>query len=136
MVLPPHRDGGQAQYIDAPLPAPHGEDAIGATLAWALNQLDQPPGIPRLAAKAGFSERHFVRTVRQRTGTTVLKWLLHQRVLRAQRLLETTDETVERVAQLSGFSTATSLRPHFQRQVQCSPSAYRRTFRGPATARL
>ena len=129
MVVPPHRDGGQAQFIEAPVPPPCSGDAIGATMAWAQRHLGEPLGVAALARRAGFSPRHFSRTFQARIGTSPLRWLLHQRVLLARELLETTDEPVERVAQLAGFGTATSMRPHFQRQVRCSPLAYRRAFR-------
>jgi transcriptional regulator GlxA family with amidase domain len=132
MVVPPHRDGGQAQFIAAPEPACD-DDAFGAVLAWALRHLDQPLDVGTLADRAGFSPRHFSRVFRARTGTSPLRWLLYQRVLLARELLETTDDPVEKVARTAGFAGATSMRPHFQRQVRCSPAAYRRAFRrGPS----
>jgi len=128
LVVPPHRDGGQAQFIDAPIPACADTDPLASTIDWALAHLDEDLPIERLAAQATMSVRTFIRRFRQATGTTPHRWLIHQRVAAAQRLLETTDLPVERVAEASGFGTAASLRAHFQRQVHCSPQAYRNTF--------
>ena len=134
MVVPPHRDGGQAQFVRAAVRPVDTDDPIGAAMAYAQRHLDKPLDIPALASRAGVSPRHFGRTFRERMGTSPLRWLLHQRILLARELLETTDEPIERVAQLSGFGTATTLRMHFQRQVRCSPQAYRRTFAGAPAA--
>lgn len=132
LVVPPHRAGGQAQYIDHPVPAPTG-DPLGETLAWALRHLDRELTVDALSARALMSRRTFDRRFRRVTGTTPVQWLLHQRVLHAQRLLETTREPVERVARQSGFASAVALRPHFRRQVGISPTAYREAFGGPAS---
>ncbi|MGH9063563.1 MAG: GlxA family transcriptional regulator [Acidimicrobiales bacterium] len=129
MVVPPHRQGDQAQYVEAPIALPGTDDLLGRALAWAVEHLDEPIGVETLARRAGLSPRHFARRFRAREGTTPLQWLLHQRILLARRLLETTDEPVEQVARSSGFQTATSLRPHFQRLVHTTPLAYRHTFR-------
>jgi AraC family transcriptional activator FtrA len=128
MVVPPHRDGGQAQFIDAPVPTYADTDPLASTIDWALAHLDEDLPVERLAAQATMSVRTFIRRFRQATGTTPLRWLIHQRVSAAQRLLETTDLPVERIATECGFGTAASLRAHFQRQVHCSPQAYRNTF--------
>jgi transcriptional regulator GlxA family with amidase domain len=130
MVVPPHRDGGQAQYVDVPLPA--GEvDTLGPLLDWALANLDQPLTVDELARRAATSPRTLMRRFHAATGTTPLQWLLTQRVRRAQHLLEATDEPVERVATLAGFGTAANLRQHFTRAVGVAPATYRRTFRAP-----
>jgi AraC family transcriptional activator FtrA len=130
MVVPPHRDGGQAQFISAPVPAPSTiEDPFHTTLDWALEHLDEPLTVEVLARRAATSPRTFARRFVAVTGTTPLQWLLRQRVLLAQRLLETTEAPIERVATQCGFGTAAGLRVHFQRQVGTSPMAYRRTFR-------
>ncbi len=131
MVVPPHRDGGQAQYIEAPVPtvATAGSDPFHATLDWAIAHLDEPLTVEVLARRAATSPRTFARRFVATTGTTPLQWLLRQRVLLAQRLLETTEEPVERIATTCGFGTAAGMRVHFQRQVGTSPTAYRRTFR-------
>ncbi|OUC88245.1 GlxA family transcriptional regulator [Streptosporangium minutum] len=131
LVVPPHRAGGQAQYIDHPVPAPADGDPLGEALDWALRHLDQELSVDALSARALMSRRTFDRRFRQVTGTTPTQWLLHQRVLHAQRLLETTREPVERVARSVGFASAVALRPHFRRQVGVSPTAYRETFGGP-----
>jgi transcriptional regulator GlxA family with amidase domain len=128
MVVPPHRDGGQAQYVTAPVPsAPHPE-ALGGVLDWVLVNLDAPHTVTSLARRAAMSPRTFARRFRQVTGTTPQRWLVRQRVLHAQRLLETTDEPVERIAARCGFGSAAAMRQHFGRVVSTSPNAYRRTF--------
>jgi AraC family transcriptional regulator, transcriptional activator FtrA len=129
MVVPPHRDGGQAQYVDAPVPTVEDGDALNEVMAWAAGHLDRDLSVRDLARKAAMSPRTFARRFGASTGTTPRQWLIAQRVLLAQRLLETTEESVERVAQLSGFGSAAALRQHFDRRVMCSPQAYRRTFR-------
>jgi transcriptional regulator GlxA family with amidase domain len=133
MVVPPHRDGGQAQFVDAPIP--RGDtDTLGPLLDWALAHLGEPLTLDDLARHASVSTRTLVRRFQAATGTTPLQWLLGQRVRRAQHLLESTDEPVERIAGLAGFGTAANLRQHFTRQVGVAPMAYRRTFRGGTAA--
>lgn len=129
MVVPPHRDGGQAQFVDTPIPDDPGEDHVAQAMSWALENLSEEITVPGLAAQVAMSPRHFARRFREVTGTTPHRWLVRQRVLHAQRLLETTDLPVERVATDSGFGTAANLRQHFRRQVRTTPAAYRRTFR-------
>jgi transcriptional regulator GlxA family with amidase domain len=130
MVVPPHRDGGQAQYIQAPVPACSDvDDPFRDTLDWAVEHLDEPLTVELLARRAATSPRTYARRFVAATGTTPLQWLLRQRVLLAQRLLETTDEPVERLAARCGFGTAAGMRVHFQRQVGTSPLKYRQTFR-------
>jgi AraC family transcriptional activator FtrA len=128
MVVPPQRDGGQAQFVDAPMPVLSADDPIGRTLDWAIAHLDEPMTVDELAGRAMLSPRSFARRFRAATGTTPMQWLLRQRVLHAQRLLETSDLAVERVAEQCGFGTATALRVHFRRVVGTTPMAYRRTF--------
>ena len=128
MVVPPHRDGGQAQFVREPVPDATG-DLLAETLAWAGDHLDERIGVEDLAARAAMSPRSFARRFNDITGTTPLQWLLRQRVLLAQRLLETTDLPVDVIAAQSGLGTATNLRLHFQRIVRTTPNAYRRTFR-------
>jgi AraC family transcriptional activator FtrA len=129
MVVPPQRDGGQAQFVDAPVPATPDDDVIARTLEWAAGHLDQPLTVDDLARRALLSSRTFARRFRAVTGTTPMQWLLRQRVLHAQRLLEATELPIELVAQECGFGTATSFRTHFRRMTGTSPAAYRRTFR-------
>jgi AraC family transcriptional activator FtrA len=128
LVVPPHRDGGQAQFI--PAAVAHGRDhVLAGLLPWALDRLDRPLTVRDLAREAGMSTRNLARHFHAVTGTSPLRWLLHQRVQRAQELLETTDLSVEQVAARTGTGTATTLRRHFGRQVGVPPEAYRRTFR-------
>jgi AraC family transcriptional regulator, transcriptional activator FtrA len=131
MVIPPHRAGGQAQYVDAPVPARSlaEEDPVAAVLDWARRHLAEPLSIERLAAQAMVGPRHFTRRFRAITGTTPHQWVLAQRLALAQRLLETTDDPIERVADAAGFGTAAAFRLHFQRSLGTSPLAYRKTFR-------
>jgi AraC family transcriptional activator FtrA len=132
MVLPPHRDGGQAQYMDA-APLAESSAALGPVLDWARAHLDEPLTVDDLATEAAMSRRTFQRHFRTLTATTPLQWLLHERIARARELLETTDDTVDRVAQRCGFGTAHSLRTHFTRINGVGPHRYRRTFQ-PAPA--
>ena len=129
IVVAPHRDGGQAQFVDTPLP-PAAERGLAPTRAWALQRLREPLTVAAMAGHAACSERTFARRFRAETGTTPLQWLLLQRVLHARRLLEATDLPVEAVADHAGFGTATSLRSHFRRATATTPVAYRRSFRG------
>ena len=128
MVVPPHRDGGQAQYIEAPMAPPCEDDVLAESLAWMLENLGEPLTVNGLAARLHWSPRTFARRFRAATGTTPHQWLQAQRVLHAQRLLETTDQPVETIAARAGFGSAANLRQHFTQAVGTSPSAYRRTF--------
>ncbi len=129
LVVPPQRDGGQAQYIDKPLPSLDDLDLLSDTVEWMQAHLDEPLTIEDLAARAAMSTRNFARRFQAATGTTPHRWLQGQRVKLAQRLLETSDLPVEIVAVESGFSTAGNLRKHFGRVVHISPQAYRHAFR-------
>ncbi len=128
MVVPPHRSGGQAQYIESPGLELDQADPVGETLTWALGRLDQALPVDSLARRAQMSRRSFDRRFREITGTAPLSWLTYQRVLRAQQLLEATRLSVEEVARRCGFSSAAALRPHFRRFTGCAPAAYRSTF--------
>lgn len=136
MVVPPHRPGGQAQYIESPLPAPDDSDPVGETMNWTLGHLDQPLPVARLARQARMSRRNFDRRFREITGAAPLTWLTHQRVLRAQQLLESTRLPVEEVARRCGFSSAAALRQHFKRLTGTAPAAYRTTFGSPSANAL
>lgn len=129
LVTPPHRQGGQAQYIEQPVPSLPSEHRLPGVMAWARGHLSEPLSLDVLAEVARMSRRTFTRRFREATGTTVVKWLVAQRVAKAQQLLETTDMPIERLATEVGFGTALSLRQHFAGQVQTSPSSYRRAFR-------
>jgi transcriptional regulator GlxA family with amidase domain len=133
MVVPPHRDGGQAQYIERPLPRSKC-DTVGEVLVWMDGHLDEEVTVEQLAERAHMSPRTFARRFQQETGTTPYRWILRQRVLLAQRLLEATDETVDAIAGRAGFGTAAALRHQFLRTVGTTPNAYRRTFQGPEAA--
>ncbi len=127
-VVPPHREGGQAQYISRPVP-----DAQVATTAsaraWALERLEQPVTLRALAERQSMSVRTFTRRFREETGLSPGQWLVQQRVHRARQLLESSDLPVDRVARESGFGTAASMRQHLQAALGISPTGYRRTFR-------
>ena len=134
-VVPPHREGGQRQYIAHPVP-PVVETSTAAARAWALAHLGERLSLESLAARAHMSVRTFTRRFREETGLSPTQWLLAQRVDLARRLLETTDLSVEHIATEAGFGTAVGLRNQFQRSVGVPPSAYRRTFRATSTSSL
>lgn len=127
-VVPPHRSGGQAQFITEPVPEADGASTARAR-ARALSHLDQPLSLRELAAWESMSVRTFTRRFRAETGMSPTQWILEQRITRARELLENTDLPVDDVAAAAGFGTATSLRQHLSRTVGVSPSAYRATFR-------
>ena len=129
MVVPPHRDGGQAQYVVQPI-APSCDGSLRDLLEWLLAHLDQPVTVRQLAARANMSERTFARRFLADTGTTPQRWLIGQRILLAQQLLEESDETVDAIADHAGFGNATALRHHFRAWRGTTPNAYRRLFRG------
>jgi AraC family transcriptional regulator, transcriptional activator FtrA len=128
MVVPAHRDGGQAQFVAAPVPDDPDDDTLAPTLDWAIAHLDEPLTVEDLARRALMSPRTFARRFRAATGTTPLQWLLRQRIVHAQHLLEATDLPVELIASRCGFGSATALRVHFRRATGTNPLAYRRTF--------
>ncbi len=128
LVVPPQRDGGQAQFIDTPLPNLEHSDLFAETVAWAQAHLNEPLKVNDMAVRSAMSPRTFARRFLAATGTTPHHWLQGQRVHLAQRLLETSDLPVEEVAERSGFCTVGNLRKHFSRIVHTTPQAYRRTF--------
>ena len=129
LVVPPFREGGQAQYIETPVPEPDDSDLFAETVAWVQSHLDQPVTVEELARRSAMSRRTFARRFAASTGTTPYQWLLRQRLQRAQQLLETTDLAIDIVAARSGFQNAGNLRKHFHAVLRTSPQAYRRTFR-------
>ncbi len=131
MVVAPHRDGGQAQYLQRPVPAPGA--GLTVTCTWLLERLADPVTVAAMAAHAGWAPRTFARRFVAETGTTPLRWLAAQRLLEARRLLETTELPVDQVAQRCGLGTAANLRLHLARDTGVSPTAYRRTYRGDPT---
>jgi transcriptional regulator GlxA family with amidase domain len=120
---------GQAQYIVQPIP-PACDGSLRDLLEWLGGHLDQPLSVRQLAARANMSERTFARRFVAEAGTTPQRWLTGQRILLAQQLLEETDETVEAIADHTGFGNATALRHHFRLWRGTTPNAYRRLFRG------
>lgn len=128
MVVPPHRDGGQAQFVTSPLPAIRTE-TLAPLLDWMTENLDSELTIGRLAARVNMSARTFARKFAAETGTTPARWLNDQRVLAAQQLLENSDLSMDSIAEVVGFGNAAALRQHFVRLRCTTPNSYRRTFR-------
>jgi transcriptional regulator GlxA family with amidase domain len=128
LVVPPHRDGGQAQFVEEPIGMAAANDLFSDTLTWVLEHLDEPVTVEDLARRAAMSPRSFARHFRASTGTSPYRWLIRQRVLLAQRLLETSDLATDDIAVRCGLGSAANLRAHFSAMVRCSPAAYRRTF--------
>jgi len=128
MVVPPHRDGGQAQFVDQPIAEP-AWDTLGDVIEWMQRNLGKLLTVDQLAELAAMSSRTFARRFVQETGTTPQRWLTGQRILLAQELLEETDETVDVIAERVGFGSAATFRHHFRAWRATTPNAYRRTFR-------
>lgn len=128
LVTPPHRPGGQAQYIERPVPKLSNDNRLPGVLEWARENLSEPLSLDTLADVAKMSRRTFTRRFREATGTTVTKWLNAERVARAQQLLETTDMPIECITSEAGFGTTLALRQQFAAQLGTSPSNYRRQF--------
>src|SRR5262249_53735425 len=131
VVIAPHREGGQAQFIPAPATsraATNGSTEVAR--AWAVTRLDQPLTVAMLADRAAMSPRTFAPPFRVEAGTTPAQWILEQRFRAAQALLETTAEPIEHVAHQTGFSDGAALRAHFARRLGTPPPAYRRSFAG------
>ena len=133
MVIPPHREGGQRQYVEAPVAAATCE-TLAPLLSWMLEHLDQPLTVEILAARSNTSPRTFARRFRAETGTTPYAWLTSQRLQLAERLLEDGDDAVEQVAERAGFGSAAVLRHHFTSHRHTTPQAYRRAFRRTAVS--
>lgn len=127
LVMPPHRDGGQAQYIQAPVRT-DGGGGLAPVLQWVQANLRRPLSVEDLARRAAMSPRTFARRFRQETGTTPHRWLMHQRLLEAQRRLEKSCDGIDRIAEAVGLQTAASLRLHFSRVLGTTPTAYRKRF--------
>ncbi|MFF6997541.1 GlxA family transcriptional regulator [Streptomyces sp. NPDC008313] len=127
-VVPPHRDGGQAQYIQRPVPEPQ-VATTAAARAWALDRLAEPVQLRDMAAQESMSVRTFTRRFREEVGVSPGQWLTRQRVDRARHLLESSDLSIDQVAREAGFGTAQSMRQHLQAALGVTPTVYRRTFR-------
>jgi transcriptional regulator GlxA family with amidase domain len=134
LVMPPHRDGGQAQFVAEPL-RDRREDGLAPVLAWAQANLTRALRVDELARRAAMSPRTFARQFVLQNGTTPHQWLMHQRVLAAQRRLEKTAESIDQVAAAVGLESAATLRVHFARALGISPAAYRRRFSTATAAR-
>ncbi|MGK5501222.1 helix-turn-helix domain-containing protein [Streptomyces sp. URMC 125] len=136
LVVPPRRgNGGQERYLDRSLPEEIGTDPLAEVVAWALEHLHEQFDVETLAARAYMSRRTFDRRFRSLTGSAPLQWLITQRVLQAQRLLETSDYSVDEVAGRCGFRSPVALRGHFRRQLGASPAAYRAAYRARTGSR-
>ena len=133
MVMPPHRDGGQAQYVDAPIRT-RDADPLAPLLDERGSELQYEHTVETLAERVAMSPRTFARRFRAETGTSPHLWITHQRVLLARRMLEEGDDPIDTVADRCGFGTGAMLRHHFGRIVGVSPASYRRTFRQPAAS--
>lgn len=128
IVLAPHRQGGQAQYIEQTLPASGADHRLSSVLDWMTHHLDQEHSLDALAERAAMGRRTFTRYFKQLTGVTVGQWLLNQRLAHAQRLLETTDHAMDAIAQVTGLGSAVSMRQHFAAAFGTSPTVYRKQF--------
>lgn len=134
LLIAPHRQGGQAQFIERPLPVSNSDGRFSQVLEWVTQHLEQAHSIDSLAERAAMSRRNFTRHFRQTTGTSFKQWLLKQRLGHAQRMLESSDASIELVAQEAGFGTGLSLRQHFRAALRISPSVYRKQFRSNPSA--
>ncbi|NRH34079.1 helix-turn-helix domain-containing protein [Rhodococcus sp. MS13] len=128
LVVAPHREGGQAQYIERPLAEPAGDTAVADVLEWALGRLDEPLSVDRLAGQARMSRRNFIRQFRLVTGTTPARWILQQRLSEARVLLETTGWSIDAIALACGFGSTVTFRQNFTSAFATAPSAYRKQF--------
>jgi transcriptional regulator GlxA family with amidase domain len=130
LVVSPHRQGGQAQYIEQPVFTSGSPDRFSLTLEWLVQNLNRTHTLDELAKQALMSRRTFTRRFRQVTGTTVGGWLLTQRLALAQRLLETSNKSIDAIAEAAGFGSALLLRRSFSKTFGIKPSTYRREFHG------
>lgn len=128
LVISPHRAGGQAQYIDSPVPEPTTDGQIAAGMDWALAHLDSPISLDELAAQSALSRRSYLRRFAKATGTTPIKWLIAQRIQASLALLESSSLSIEQIAARVGFESPVTYRHHFVRSLQTTPSAYRSCF--------
>ncbi|MBU8859806.1 MULTISPECIES: transcriptional regulator FtrA [unclassified Micromonospora] len=128
LVVPPHREGGQAQFVEAPVPGDPEDDRLSASMSWALANLNAPITVDGLARRAHMSARTYLRHFARATGTSPIRWLIDRRVQASLPLLETTTAPIEEVAAAVGFETAVTFRHHFAAAMRTSPSAYRRAF--------
>ncbi|MFJ3787743.1 helix-turn-helix domain-containing protein [Kitasatospora sp. NPDC090091] len=128
-VVPPHRDGGQAQFIEAAIrPVEEEDDGVVRSMQWALDHLSSPLTISVLARAAQMSDRSYLRHFTARNGTSPMRWVVTQRIAASLPLLESPDGSVEEIAAAVGFESAATFRHHFGRVMRTSPTAYRRSF--------
>lgn len=132
LVIAPHRAGGQAQYIDTPVPEPTADGRIAAGMAWALGNLDRTITLDDLAAQSSMSRRSYLRQFASATGTTPIKWLIGQRIQASLALLEGSSFSIEQIATRVGFDSPVTYRYHFVRQMRTTPSDYRTAFTSDA----
>lgn len=130
LVIAPHRAGGQAQYIDSPVPEPAADGRIAAGMAWAMEHLDRPITLDELAAQSAMSRRSYLRQFAKATGTTPIKWLIEQRIQAGLALLESSDLPIEQISARVGFESPVTFRHHFVKQLHTTPSDYRSCFTG------
>jgi len=128
MVIPPHREGGQAQFIEQPIAASTQDAQLNILLDYLRNNLDQTHSIDELAKRIAVSRRTFTRHFSKATGMTLVDWLVNERLRLTRELLETTSLSIDRIAGIAGFQTPTSFRQHFKKRFQVSPSDWRKTF--------
>jgi AraC family transcriptional regulator, transcriptional activator FtrA len=128
LVLPPHREGGQAQFIEVGVRDVADGDGVARAMAWAMDNLSGPVTVADLAAQARMSERTFLRTFAKQTATSPIRWLIERRIQASLPLLEGGDAPIDQVAAAVGFDSAVTFRHHFGRLMRTSPSAYRKTF--------
>ncbi|SEH02801.1 AraC family transcriptional regulator, transcriptional activator FtrA [Nonomuraea solani] len=128
LVIPPHREGGQAQFIQAAVTPVEDDDAVARAMAWALEHLAEPLSVADLAGVAHMSERSFIRHFKRQTGTSPLRWVISQRVAASLAMLESTAAPVEEIGASVGFESPVTFRHHFTRAMRTSPSAYRKAF--------
>ncbi|MBV0881413.1 helix-turn-helix domain-containing protein [Noviherbaspirillum sp. L7-7A] len=128
MVIPPHREGGQAQFIEQPVAASTQDAQLNILLDYLRNNLDQPHSIDALAKRIAMSRRTFTRHFIKATGMTLVDWLVNERLRRTRDLLETTSLSIDRIADMAGFQTSTSFRQHFKKRFQVSPRSWRKAF--------
>ncbi|MFJ3522037.1 GlxA family transcriptional regulator [Pseudomonas sp. NPDC090203] len=129
LVVSPHREGGQAQFIDQPVPQGASDQRLSLLLDWLRANLGEALSIDQVAQRLAMSRRSFTRHFKQITGSTFGKWLTNERIKAAQQQLETTHDSVEKIATVCGFGTSLSLRQHFSAVVGVSPTSYRKTYR-------
>ncbi|MBB3662216.1 AraC family transcriptional activator FtrA [Prauserella sediminis] len=136
LVIPPHRDGGQAQYIEAPVTPTPEDNRIADSMTWAMEHLSEPITVQTLARQAAMSSRTYLRRFPRYAGVSPIRWLISQRVRASLSLLETTGASIDEIARAVGFDTAVTYRHHFTQAMRTSPSSYRRTFRTSAAGTL